>query len=109
MAEWHGGKDGLMLSDGCCPLEGCLHPCLPGPWGGYRNEQKKAAKQRELDLMVKENSRHGNVRGRGVKPDVREVNQSKAVEGVRVALGTAGLEKMKSVKIVTPKEQGAGQ
>jgi len=109
MAEWHGGKDGLMLSDGCCPLEGCLHPCLPGPWRGYRNEQKKAAKQRELDLMVKENSRHGNVRGRGVKPDVREVNQSKAVEGVRVALGTAGLEKMKSVKIVTPKEQGAGQ
>jgi len=107
MAEWHGDTNERMPSGGCCPLEGCLHPCLPGPWRGIRAEEKKAAKQRDLDLMVKENSRHGNIRGRGVRPDVREVNQSKAVEGVRVALGITGLERKKSVKIVTPTEQGA--
>ena len=90
-------------------------------------EEKKAARAKELDLLVKENSRHGSGRGpvvggRGqglVRRDNREVNQSKAVEGVRVALSTGnlpggsgsigtGLERKKSVKLVAPGEEGLG-
>lgn len=107
MAAWHAGseyEEGTKYSGGCCPLEGCLHPCLPGAWRDIRAEEKKIAKQRELDLLVKENSRQGSARGRGVRRDVREVNQSKAVEGVRVALGIGGLDRKKSVKIVAPGE-----
>ena len=106
MAAWHAGPEhgeGTKYSGGCCPLEGCLHPCLPGTWRSIRTEEKKIAKQRELDLLVKENSRQGS-RGRGVRKDVREVNQSKAVEGVRVALGIGGLERKKNVKVVAPGE-----
>jgi hypothetical protein len=110
MAAWHAGpeyEEGTKYSGGCCPLEGCLHPCLPGTWRNVRTEEKKAAKQRELDLLVKENSRQGS-RGRGVRRDVREVNQSKAVEGVRVTLGIGGLERKKSVKVVAPGEESRG-
>ncbi|PSS08680.1 hypothetical protein M430DRAFT_22912 [Amorphotheca resinae ATCC 22711] len=110
MAAWHSGpeyEEGSKHSGGCCPLEGCMHPCLPGTWREQRAEEKKAARQRELDLTVRENTRQGS-RGRTVKRDSREVAQSKAVEGVRVALGIGGLEKKKSVKVVAPGEQSAG-
>ncbi|KAH8596702.1 hypothetical protein B0O99DRAFT_619718 [Bisporella sp. PMI_857] len=110
MAAWHegaGDEDGTTHSGGSCPLEGCLHPCLPGSWRDTRAEEKKAAKQKELDLMVRENARQASNRGgRGVRRDAREVAQSKAVEGVRVALGISGLERKKSVKIITPGEAG---
>lgn len=83
-------------------------------------EEKKAARAKELDLLVKENSRSTSGRGvvsvgRGqglVRRDNREVNQSKAVEGVRVALSASnlssgsGLERKKSVKLVAPGEEG---
>ena len=69
-----------------------------------RTAEKKAAKQRELDTLVRENSRQGS-RGRGVRRDAKEVNQSKAVEGVRVTLGIGGLERKKSVKVVAPGEE----
>lgn len=110
MAAWHAGpeyEEGTKYSGGCCPLEGCLHPCLPGTWRDVRAEEKKLLKQRELDLLIKENSRQGS-RGRGVRRDVREVNQSKAVEGVRVVLGIGGLERKKSVKVVAPGEEHKG-
>lgn len=128
MQAWHSGPEfgeGERFSGGCCPLEGCLHPCLPGRWREMRVDEKKAARAKELDLLVKENSRQGSGRGpvvggRGqglVRRDNREVNQSKAVEGVRVALsagnlsggsGSAGtgLERKKSVKLVAPGEEG---
>jgi len=67
-------------------------------------EEKNLAKQKELDLLVRENARQTSDRGRGVRRDAREVNQSKAVEGVRVALGVGGLERKKSVKVVAPGE-----
>ena len=100
-------------------MEGCLHPCLPGKWRDRKADEKKAARAKELDLLVKENSRQGNGRGaiggggRGlVRRDNKEVNQSKAVEGVRVALsasnlasGSGGLERKKSVKLVAPGEE----
>ncbi|KAE9368556.1 hypothetical protein N431DRAFT_347743 [Stipitochalara longipes BDJ] len=130
MQAWHAGPEfgeGDKYSGGCCPLEGCLHPCLPGKWREQRADEKKAARARELDLLVKENSRQGSgrgpvVSGRGqglVRRDNREVNQSKAVEGVRVALstgnlasgsasGSGGLERKKSVKLVAPGEEGLG-
>jgi WD40 repeat protein len=108
MAAWHSGpeyEEGTKYSGGCCPLEGCLHPCLPGSWREQRAEEKKLAKQKELELLIKENSRQGSGKGRGVRRDAREVTQSKAVEGVRVALGLGGLERKKSVKVVAPGEE----
>lgn len=111
MAAWHAGpkyEEGTTYSGGCCPLEGCLHPCLPGTWRDLQAAEKAAKKQRELDLLVRENSRQGSGRGRGVRRDVREVNQSKAVEGVRAALGLGALERKKSVKVVAPGEEGKG-
>jgi hypothetical protein len=123
MQAWHAGPkfgEGERYSGGCCPLEGCLHSCLPGKWRERRVEEKKAARAKELDLLVKENSRSTSGRGvvsvgRGqglVRRDNREVNQSKAVEGVRVALSASnlssgsGLERKKSVKLVAPGEEG---
>lgn len=115
MRAWHAvaagseGVEGDKYSGGCCPLEGCLHPCLPGTWREIRAAEVKAAKQVELDMLVRENARQGSA-GRGVRRDAREVNQSKAVEGVRVALGLAGggLERKKSVKVIAPGEQAFG-
>lgn len=108
MQAWHAGpesQEGSKHSNGCCPLEGCLHPCLPGQWRDQRAEQKQALKQKELDKLVKEsNSRQGSNRSaKGVRRDAKEVNQSKAVEGVRVALGVggaqySGVERKRSLK-----------
>ncbi|RDL33262.1 Uncharacterized protein BP5553_08701 [Venustampulla echinocandica] len=122
MQAWHSGPEfdeGSKVSGGCCPLEGCLHPCLPGTWRAQRWEEKKMAKARELESLVRESSRAGaravGVGRGGVRRDNREVNQSKAVEGVRVALGVGvggatdrgpGLERKKSVKLVAPGEEG---
>jgi WD40 repeat protein len=128
MQAWHAGPEfgeGDKYSGGCCPLDGCLHPCLPGKWRERKVEEKKAARAKELDLLVKENSRQASGRGpvvggRGqglVRRDNREVTQSKAVEGVRVALsagnlsggsGSGALERKKSVKLVAPGEEGLG-
>lgn len=87
-------------------------------------EEKKAARAREMDALVRENARvQGGRGGAGrvatpVRRDGREVKQSQAVEGVRVALGVnglshergvgggGGLERKKSVKLVAPGEEG---
>jgi hypothetical protein len=114
MSTWHGATTPSAYSGGCCPLEGCLHPCLPGEWRTQRAEEKKMLKDREMANLVRENSRVGSrspaAMSRGVRRDGREVAQSKAVEGVRVALGMAsgerGLERKKSVKLVAPGEEG---
>ncbi|KAH7034661.1 uncharacterized protein B0I36DRAFT_284769 [Microdochium trichocladiopsis] len=44
LQQWHaitgpGTYTSAMLSDGCCPLDGCGHACLPGRW---RNETLSA-------------------------------------------------------------------
>jgi WD repeat-containing protein 24 len=97
-----------MYSDGCCPLDGCGHACLPGRW---RNESS-TARTEELGRAVREQTRgtilprnHGERRmsaadqpsasssvatGR-VRNDSIEVAQSRAVEGVREALAIAGI------------------
>lgn len=118
MQAWHAGsefEEGDKESGGCCPSEGCLHPCLPGKWREERSNEKKMARAKEMEGLVRENSRRGGGRvGTGVRRDAREVNQSKAVEGVRVALGVSGLsggstsggvERKKSVKLVAPGEE----
>ena len=70
------------------------------------------AKEKEMQSLVRENSRASGrgpaAMGRGVRRDGREVNQSKAVEGVRIALGVVPdrLERKKSVKLVAPGEEG---
>ncbi|KAG0652195.1 putative WD repeat-containing [Hyphodiscus hymeniophilus] len=112
LAAWHSGlqfSEGDNHSGGSCPLEGCLHPCLPGTWREQRAEEKRVLKAKELDSLVKESARRsssGAGRGGGVRRDNREVAQSKAVEGVRVALGLGGLERKKSVKVIAPGEEG---
>ncbi|KAI1840679.1 hypothetical protein JX266_013141 [Neoarthrinium moseri] len=98
------------LSDGCCPLDGCGHACLPGKW---RNETS-TARTEELGRAVREQTRNsfpvlkqGDPRSRaydtevyagsapavigGVRSDIVEVSQSKAVEGVREALANSGI------------------
>lgn len=118
MQAWYGldSAEGEQNSGGCCPLEGCLHPCLPGDWRQKREGEKAMLKSRELEGLVRENSRgsagRGTGRSFGVRRDVREVNQSRAVEGVRIALnvgnvgvGSSGLERKKSVKLVAPWEE----
>ncbi|KAF4633224.1 hypothetical protein G7Y89_g4901 [Cudoniella acicularis] len=120
MQAWHAGPEfgeGDTHSGGCCPLEGCLHACLPGKWRNKRKEEDQAAKAKQLEMLVKENTRAaagqaiagGAARGmsRPVRRDNREVNQSKAVEGVRVALGVGvNLERKKSVKLIAPGDEG---
>ncbi|KAI0868287.1 hypothetical protein GGS24DRAFT_219644 [Hypoxylon argillaceum] len=96
-------------SDGCCPLDGCGHACLPGRW---RNESS-TARAEELGRAVREQYRGvitdlkkvdnrkklprdvsvistpaGSVRG-----DTLEIPQSRAVESVREVLAASGHEK----------------
>jgi WD40 repeat protein len=138
MQAWHSGPEegheGERYSGGCCPLEGCLHPCLPGIWREKKAEEKKIKTAREMDMLIsRENSRQGsrgteNRRLQNVRRDGREATQSRAVEGVRVALRVGvgssgastlpaassvasgsgsggGLERKKSVKLVAPGEE----
>lgn len=111
MQAWHApgstSDDGDAHSGGCCPLEGCLHPCLPGSWCEEKDEEKKTARAREMDREVKRRSSTRSLGAvGGVRRDARDVNQSRAVEGARVALNLgAGLERRKSVKLVAPGEE----
>lgn len=110
MKAWH-SSDGTTYSDGCCPLEGCLHPCLPGKGRSDFFAQRNAAISEELGKLVKESTQGGpkGLRAGGVKRDKMEVGESRAVESVRGALvGTSAQigerERRKSVKVVAPGE-----
>jgi hypothetical protein len=111
MRAWH-SSDGTTYSDGCCPSEGCLHPCLPGKGRYDFFAQRSAAKSEELGKLVKESTQGGpkGLRAGGVKRDKTEVSESRAVESVRGALvGTSAQigerERRKSVKVVAPGER----
>ena len=131
MRAWHSGpptSEGSLHSGGCCPVEGCLHPCLPGEWREQRNEEQRIAKARELEGQVRENVRllgsgskkdgaMGGV-GLGVRKDPKEVGSSRAVEGVRAVLGgererekekgdqsPKTLERRRSVRVLAPGEE----
>lgn len=126
MQAWHDGPpslEGSAHSGGCCPLEGCLHPCLPGTWREQRAEEKKTARNRELDTSVRESVKSlgglGSGIGRNVRRDSREVGQSRAVDGARGALTVNSLvsnnfgsssgsigRRASIVKILAPGEEG---
>ncbi|KAI1323391.1 hypothetical protein F5Y16DRAFT_346327 [Xylariaceae sp. FL0255] len=95
-------------SDGCCPLDGCGHACLPGKW---RNESS-TARTEELGRAMREQYR-GIVTGLkrpdykpkaildasvnstpagSVRGDSVEVPQSRAVESVRETLASNAVE-----------------
>lgn len=103
-----GSLAGETFSEGCCPMDGCGHACLPGPWREALGTQQKEP----LERKVREQTRNtipllhrndqkmegegefigsapaviGGVRGDGVI-----VSQSRAVEGVREALRSADI------------------
>ncbi|KAK6071460.1 WD repeat-containing protein C4F8.11 [Seiridium cupressi] len=94
------------FSEGCCPMDGCGHACLPGRW----REALSNAKKEPLERNVREHTRntipslHRNdhktnplgelvasapaVIG-GVRSDALVVSQSRAVEGVREVLAAS--------------------
>ncbi|QSZ29367.1 hypothetical protein DSL72_003881 [Monilinia vaccinii-corymbosi] len=125
MGEWHAAageewKAGEMYSGGMCPLEGCMHPCLEGRWRDELAEERKERRTRELEREVRERTGHAGAglgglgrwdRGKSVRRDVREVGQSRAVEGVRAALGFGGpvVERRRSVKVLAPGEENISQ
>lgn len=103
LQDWHAPSDdgSYELSDGCCPLDGCGHACLPGKW----RDEKSTTRSDELGRAAVEKVRigggglGGGVGGGGkteggrspvIPPNVRgdsvEVPQSRAVESVREAL-----------------------
>ncbi|EFQ33614.1 WD domain-containing protein [Colletotrichum graminicola] len=114
LQDWHAPSDDgtYKLSDGCCPLDGCGHACLPGKW----REEKSVTRSDELGRMAMEKVRvggNGGVAGGGgggggggagagggksgapspvMPPNVRgdsiEVPQSRAVESVRETLAS---------------------
>ena len=111
MRAWH-SYDGTTYSDGYCPLEGCLHPCLPGKGRSDFFAQRNAATNEELEKYVKESTRGGanGLRAGVVKRDKTEVGESRAVESVRGALvgssvQTGERERRKSVKVLAPGEK----
>lgn len=111
MQAWH-SSDGSTYSDGCCPLEGCLHPCLPGKGRADFFALRNMVRGEELGKLVKESSRGGanGLRAGGVKRDKTEVSESRAVESVRGALAgttaqTGERERRKSVKVLAPGEK----
>ncbi|KAF7902561.1 hypothetical protein EAF00_002464 [Botryotinia globosa] len=123
IGEWHGDQ-GDRFSGGMCPLEGCMHPCLEGKWRDELIEERNEKRARELEREVKERTTGAGLGGMGrwdrgkiVRRDVREVGQSRAVEGVRVALGFGGgggasgpvVERRRSVKVLAPGEENIPQ
>ncbi|KAK3329172.1 hypothetical protein B0H66DRAFT_15075 [Apodospora peruviana] len=105
-------------SDGCCPLDGCGHACLPGRWWA----ESAAARTEEVSRAVREATHratraaagaaeqfpaapgsdrhhqhfsdpaaaHGGNSEPGVRSDGYDVAQSRAVESVRETLASGG-------------------
>jgi WD40 repeat protein len=69
---WHAGPanlEGADQSDGTCPMEGCLHACLPGKWRDERMVERSILRAEELGRAVRESvgvkvGRSGSGRGK---------------------------------------------
>ncbi|KAH7313576.1 hypothetical protein B0I35DRAFT_435490 [Stachybotrys elegans] len=103
LQDWHGSlddsgsPDSIMYSDGCCPLDGCGHACLPGR---YRGEMS-TARSDEVGRAAVETSRIRDERinsgrasprpgqERSVRSDGNDIPQSRAVGMAREALNKA--------------------
>ncbi|OBT44827.1 hypothetical protein VE00_05009 [Pseudogymnoascus sp. WSF 3629] len=110
LRSWHSGPptlEGSDASDGCCPMEGCLHPCLPGRWRDEWMVGKAVVRDSELNKLVKEGTRGKRASISGlVRRDDKEIRISRAVEQVRGTLGSGvPLDRKKSVKVVAPGEE----
>ncbi|KAF4965651.1 hypothetical protein FSARC_6589 [Fusarium sarcochroum] len=91
------------FSDGCCPLDGCGHACLPGRYRGETTTARAdeigratVEKTRARDDRGTSNSRRSSPRpgmDRSVKSDGNDVPQSRAVNMARDALnkGSGGI------------------
>lgn len=105
LRTWHAGPatlEGADASDGCCPMEGCLHPCLEGRWRDEWMVGKAVVRSEEMGRLVREGTRGKRSSLTGlVRRDEKEVAVSRAVEQVRGALGPG----RKSVKVVAPGEE----
>ena len=92
LAVWHAPSQGSgwdKFSDGCCPLDGCGHACLPGKYraevAASRSEAVAAAAQSTRSAL---NSGYSTPRG-GVRSDAHDVPQSRAVGMAREMVGSS--------------------
>ncbi|KAF6802232.1 WD repeat-containing protein [Colletotrichum sojae] len=90
LAEWHAPSDGTyQVSEGCCPLDGCGHACLPGKWRDEKAAQRAedvsraAVEKAQQHLSGSSKPQSPVIPPRGVHSDIAEVAQSRAVESVR--------------------------
>ncbi|KAM5343468.1 hypothetical protein ACJ41O_012005 [Fusarium nematophilum] len=106
LQAWHAPIDSAdsnspsTYSDGCCPLDGCGHACLPGKYRGETttaraDELGRAAveKTRARDDRATSGSRRSSPRpglDRAVKSDGNDIPQSRAVGMAREALNKGG-------------------
>ena len=104
------------FSDGCCPLDGCGHACLPGKW----QAETAVASTEEVSRVVREVTRskstsspklHGeDGRRRGglvgsagsdIHGDLHEVAQSRAVASVRETLASSGNSRLPGASVLS--------
>ncbi|KOS21667.1 WD repeat-containing protein 24 [Escovopsis weberi] len=123
LQTWHAptraGDTPSMYSDGCCPLDGCGHACLPGKYRVETTSARAAADSSRIrDEIRAPASRRPSPARMLISGDANEVPQSKAVGMAREALsskGTGGIlssspgrsalperERRKSVKFAKP-------
>lgn len=102
LQAWHASigiqesSNSATFSDGCCPLDGCGHACLPGRYRGETTTARAdeigratVEKTRIRDDRAPSNSRRSSPRpgtDRSVKSDGNDVPQSRAVGMARDAL-----------------------
>ncbi|CAK7214833.1 SEA (Seh1-associated) complex subunit [Sporothrix eucalyptigena] len=77
---------GTEYSDGCCPLDGCGHACLPGQWRTETitqrsDETSRGAMEADTDALAER-----------IRPDTSEAAPSRAVDMVRESLANARSE-----------------
>lgn len=120
--------DAAEFSDGCCPLDGCGHACLPGRWraeaaAARTEEVSRAAREMNraaaaaaaggrspsaaggaspLAITGSEHHRRANTFSDfGVKGDAHEAVQSRAVESVRETLAAEGSSRDPAGKVLS--------
>ncbi|KAH7179174.1 uncharacterized protein B0J16DRAFT_346407 [Fusarium flagelliforme] len=109
LQAWHAPIDtpdtgaSATFSDGCCPLDGCGHACLPGRYRGETTTARAdeigratVEKTRARDDRATSSSRRSSPRpgtDRSVKSDGNDIPQSRAVGMARDALnkGSGGI------------------
>ena len=113
---------GTGVSEGCCPQQGCLHPCLPGK---YREDFLISKRQmldsagrgarvaRNASLSGLDNEGNGGlsfgfesmkrVNSTGIIRE--ELHSIDARRSVHTSAGLSSLERRKSVKVIAPGEE----